>query len=220
MLNKIINISAGSDFKKSNGSGNQNKFLRRNPYSSFQFHDSIIFSPALQYLTNIQWRLKEISHLSKGKLAISFITSDIEFQTVVDLPNIDSLKTLDYKVIKENSQADDDDPMLVEVEVRIEGINEEVLPQAVTLDKLESLFKRLFAFKIENQLNKTNSVMLTELIGDLLEDLKKEFDHVNNHLFNFIEKLTESKISANIRTDLKDVEPIKINLIRSLKNDS
>ena len=220
MLNKIINISAGSDFKKSNGSGNQNKFLRRNPYSSFQFHDSIIFSPALQYLTNIQWRLKEISHLSKGKLAISFITSDIEFQTVVDLPNIDSLKTLDYKVIKENSQADDDDPMLVEVEVRIEGINEEVLPQAVTLDKLENLFKRLFAFKIENQLNKTNSVMLTELIGDLLEDLKKEFDHVNNHLFNFIEKLTESKISANIRTDLKDVEPIKINLIRSLKNDS
>ena len=220
MLHKIINISAGSDFKKSNGAGNQNKFLKRNAYSSFQFHDSIIFSPALQFLTNVQWQLKEISHLSKGKLAISFITSDIEFQTVVDLPNIESIKTLDYKVIKDNSEDETSDPMLVEVEVRIEGINEESLPHRVTLDTLENLFHRLFVFKVENQLNRTNSVMLTELIGDLLDDLKTEFDQVNNRLFSFIEKLTESKILGGNKIDLNGIEPIKINLIRSLKNDS
>ena len=62
--------------------------------------------------------------------------------------------------------------------------------------------------------------MLTDLIADLLEDLKFEFDLVNNHLFNFIEKLTESKISAGDKMDLRGIEPIKINLIRSLKNES
>ncbi len=220
MLNKIINISAGSDFKKSSGNGSQNRFLRRNAYSSFQFHDSIIFSPALQYLTNIKWRLKEISHMSKGKLAISFIADDIEFQTVVDIPNIESMKTIDYKVIKEKAEDKSVNPMLVEIELRVEGINEETLPHSVTLNNLEKLFSRLFALKIENQLTRSNSVMLTDLIGDLLEDLKFEFDQVNNHLFNFIEKLTESKISASDKKDLRGIEPIKINLIRSLKNES
>jgi hypothetical protein len=63
-------------------------------------------------------------------------------------------------------------------------------------------------------------VMLTELIGDLLDDLKAEFDQVNNRLFSFIEKLTESKILGGNKIDLNGIEPIKINLIRSLKNDS
>ncbi len=220
MLNKIINISAGSDFKKSNGNAGQNKFLRRNAYSSFQFHDSIVFSPALQYLTNIKWRLKEISHMSKGKLAISFIADDIEFQTVVDLPNIESMKTIDYKVIKENAKDKSVNPMLIEVEVRIEGISDDNLPHAVNLQTLEKLFNRIFALKIENQLTRTNSIMLTDLIADFLEELKFEFDQVNNHLFNFIEKLTESKISAGDKIDLRGIEPIKINLIRSLKNES
>ncbi len=220
MLSKIINIAAGSDYKKSNGSGNQNKFLRRNPYSSFQFHDSIVFSPALQYLTNVQWRLKEISNLSKGKLAVSFVASDFEFQTVVDLPNIESLKSVDYRIIKENSLDDQDNKILVEVEVKIEGVVEDNLPQAVTLETLQKLFNRLFVLKIENQLNKTNSVMLTEIIGDLLADLKTEFDSVNNQLFNFIEKLTELKITGVERFDNMHLEPLKINLIKSLKKDS
>ncbi len=220
MLNKIINISAGSDFNKSSGSGSQNRFLRRNAYSTFQFHDSIIFSPALQYLTNIHWHLKEISHITKGKLSISFIADNIEFQTVVDLPNIDSMKSIDYKIIKDNPDDSLGNQMLVEVDVRVEGISEETLPHAVTLHTIEKLFNKLFVLKIENQLIRTNSVMLTELIGDLLEDLKTEFDQVNNHLFNFIEKLTESKISTGNRTDLKGIEPLKINLIRSLKNES
>ncbi len=158
--------------------------------------------------------------MSKGKLSISFITADIEFQTVLDIPNIDSLKTIDYKIIKENTDDASGNQMLVEIEVRIEGINEDNLPHTVTLQTLEKLFNRLFALKIENQLNRTNTVMLTELIGDLLEDLKTEFDFINNHLFNFIEKLTESKISAGNKKDLTGIEPIKVNLIRSLKNES
>ena len=220
MLNKIINISAGSDFKKSSGTGTKSRFLRRNAYSSFQFHDSIVFSPALQYLTNIKWRLKEISHKSKGKLAISFIADDIEFQTVVDLPNIDSMKTIDYKVIKENTEDNSVNPILVEVELRIEGINEDNLSHSVTLYNLEKLFNRLYTLKIEEQLTTASSVMLSDLIGDLLEDLKLEFDQINNHLFNFIEKLTESKISVDDKKDLRGIEPIKINLIRSLKNET
>ena len=220
MLNKIINISAGSDFKKSSGNGSKNRFLRRNVFSSFQFHDSIIFSPALQYLTNIKWRLKEISHMSKGKLAISFIADDIEFQTVVDLPNIESIKTIDYKVIKDNPVDKSANPMLIELEVRVEGINEDNLPQTVILNALEKLFNKIYSLKIENQLTRTNSVMLSDLIGDLLDDLKFEFDQVNNHLFNFIEKLTESKIFAGDKIDIRGIEPIKINLIRSLKNES
>ncbi|MEO8399385.1 MAG: hypothetical protein ABI550_06160 [Ignavibacteriaceae bacterium] len=189
MLDKIINITAGSDFKKSKGFGSNNKPLKKNPYNSFQFHDSIIFSPALQFLTKVEWKLKEIKHLTNGSIAISFTAAEIEFQTIIDIPNISNLKTLDYKVIKEEIIEEQKNKLLIEIQVKVE----ESLPGVIHFTSLEKLFKRLFILKIENQLTRDNSGVLNNLIEDLMTDLKKEFNIVNNHLFTFLEKLTESK---------------------------
>ena len=97
MLDKIENIAPGSDYQKSSGNKEKSGYKRSlcNSYSSFS--DSISLSPAILFLSSINWELKHL-RIDKDKLYIVFIFDNIEFSSDFMISEIVSIMKIDYLI--------------------------------------------------------------------------------------------------------------------------
>jgi hypothetical protein len=103
MLNRIRNIEPGSDYRKAGkfkGIGNSSRFIS----SSFiNISDSKDFSPALEFLARVSWKLINLKFKSKESLFLALKFGKYEFSTEIDLLNQNYLNTLVYDVILEKN---------------------------------------------------------------------------------------------------------------------
>jgi hypothetical protein len=214
MLNKIDNISPGSEFSKASRpigfSGNFATAYVRQSY----IHDSVNISPALQFLNLVRWKLKEFKHIAKEKLFLDFILSDIEFQTTIDLVGIERADDLNYHIIKEGSQSDYNNKIVSDFSIKIENIRYDNEQELINLSALNVFFQRIFGQRNYNELTENDQFILNELLRGISAGIEEEFEYLNNQLFVFLEKL------EGIRRDkivLRELNQSKIVSIKSIR---
>jgi hypothetical protein len=213
MLDKIKNIDSGSDYR---GPGSQ-FLLKKNPYQRHysrgtELHDSVNISPALLFLNQINWKLKDFKHEVNEKLFIDFIVSNIEFQTNIEIVSLNSLHSLNYNIIKGNEE-DKKGKILAQLSVNLDGVDYERDDLIVNFNTLHVFLERLFKLNIETELSVGDSLALKNLLDGLMSGIKNELDHVNSLLFIFFDKLTGIKLKNDDRWE--DVpEPVSIKKIK------
>ena len=213
MLNKIDNVSAGSEYGKTGRStGYIGNFASAYTHR-VDYHDSVNISPALQFLNQVRWRLKEFKHVANEKLYLSFIVSDVEFQTTVDLINIDQLKYLNYHSIKEFKLIDEPKKILSDYSVKITEVHYDNEPVLINFSALNVFFQRVLELRINRELTVSDKFILDELVNGLTTGLKTEFIQLNNQIFIFINKLVGIKIFSKEKADSEFNESLIIKSI-------
>jgi hypothetical protein len=214
MLNKIDNISPGSEYSKANKPSGFSGNLAAGYVHQSYVHDSVNISPALQYLNLVGWKLKEFKHIAKEKLFLDFILSDIEFQTTIDLVSIEKADALYYHVIKEDSEHYYKSKIISDLAVRIDNIQYDEEPTLINLSALNVFFQRIFKQRIYRELTQNDKYILDELVSGISSGIKEEFEYLNNQLFIFLEKLEGIKIDNKEPNSSDTNEIVTIKSIR------
>lgn len=193
MLNKIDNISAGSEFSKSTrpaGSGiNAASAYNRRA----DVHDSMNISPALQFLNQVNWKLKEFKNINNEKISLDFIISNIEFITTIDLVSLNKLEMLDYNLLKEEKSISSNDKIYSQISSRIEEIRYNIEPSLINFSALNVFFSRAMEMRIYRDLAEGDSYIFNDLLNGITYGIRNEFEQLNNQVFIFIYKLLDIK---------------------------
>ncbi len=192
MLAKILNITPNSGFKNSSKSPELMKYIRGNSSALFSVNDSVNFSPAIQFLTRIEWQLKELSKTVNEKLLLTFCISDLEFRVIIDLATVSRISFITYEIQRTKTGNTNEKVLLVLTSILSELTYEEneVLIRLNTLNKLFDRFEQL---KLTDELSGVDISTLGYISDDLTPYLQTEFDYINKLLLVFIEKLTGKK---------------------------
>ena len=214
MLNKIDNISPGSEYSKaSRPAGFTGGIATAYVHQSY-IHDSANISPALQFLNLVRWRLKEFKHIAKEKLFLDFILSDIEFQTTIDLVSIERADDQNYHIIKEGNESNYNSKIISDISVKIENIQYDKEPVLMNLSATNVFFQRMFNQRIYRELTPNDKYIIDELVSGISTGMKEEFECLNNLLFIFLEKLEGIRVDKNNR---KLADPNDILTIKSIR---
>lgn len=189
MLSRIINISTNPDFKHSRKSQGFGKYFGGSSAHNTEIHDSVTLSPALLFLNEIKWHLKDINQTQNEKMMLGFLVSGFEFSTTLDLLNVNYLDKLEYDVLKERELNGGFTKALARFSVKINPVNFEEFDDAALFKGFKSLFDRLFLLDMDCELNASESKVIHNLLDGLNEEIRYEFDYVNSGILSFIEKL-------------------------------
>ncbi len=201
MLNKIDNISAGSEYGKAGKSpGYIGNFASAYTHR-VDYHDSVNISPALQFLNQVHWRLKEFKHVANEKLLLCFLVSDIEFQTTIDLINLDQLKFLNYHLIKEFNSNDESKKIISDLSVKISDIHYDKEPMLINFSALNVFLQKILELRINRELTRSDKFVFDDLVKGLTTGMKTEFFQLNNQIFIFVDKLVGIKINIKEKGD-------------------
>lgn len=195
MLNRIGNISAGSDFKSSVKPQKSARYDRTQAYHAFDGHDSIAISPAYNFLLKHNWKIKEMS-VEEDKLFLDFSISDFEFTTTISLKQINQLSTIEYIILREKEVDFERTKIAAEFIVNLTEIDYNKLEYSYNLSKLDIFFNRLMHLNLKGELNSSDRRVLDGLLEGLAQGIQEEFNAINNSLFIFIEKYFDIKISG------------------------
>lgn len=219
MLEQIINITPGSDFKKTRNTKGFVRIKNKGSFNRLVFNDTFVFSPAAQYLSKLNWQLKEIHVFPNEKVFLSFVTSNFEFHITLDLSKVSYLDYINYTVICEREYGSKLRKLLLNLSVGIEEIlySEKIMP--IEFGSLETLIGRMLPFTVDNELVKMQEAELFRFVEGLEEGLKEEFGYLNVLLFTLIYKITNITYTL-VNEDKNPENPlIKIEKVISFSGD-
>ena len=216
MLNKINNISAGSEYSKSSRQAAFNGSIAAGYSRRADMYDSVDISPALQFLNNVKWRLKEFKHSANEKLFLDFIISDIEFQTTLDLVNITSLTELNYNLIKNENSEIQSGKIFTDLASKLGEIRYDKQPELINFSATNVFFSRVLDLRIYRELNSADAYVINELVRGITNGIKNEFDLLNNQIFIFLDKLINVKVESHNKAMADFNEAITIKSIKVL----
>lgn len=197
MLEKIANINLKSEFFNGKKAAVAYKNSLKNGVLRNDLHDSVNLSPAYRFLSQIDWRLKEMTSLTAEKIHVAFNFSGFDFQTTLDLSNLAKLNTITYNVVNDSSK--EISGKIIAASLSIAVHRQQIEPQDVLTDihGIKTLFYRLSSLDLKQELNFNNDI-LYDLFDGILNSISKEFDYINDCLFAFIEKMMKIKSPGNI----------------------
>jgi len=195
MLNGILNITAGSDFKNAGKPVRNYKAGKSSIYQFYEGQDSINISPAYNYLAKHKWKVKELN-LEDEKLLLSFEAGGFDFSVNVPLKQMNNLTSLEYSVLREKNGDDSVTRVVVHFLVNLVAIDYNENQHGANLSNLETFFNRLFYLKLNGELAPSERKVIDSLLEGLSENIQNEFNSINNGVFIFIEKYFNNKISG------------------------
>jgi len=200
MLEKIENIVPGSDYQKSSGNKEKSGYKRSlsNPYSSVS--DSISLSPAILFLSSINWELKHL-RIDKDKLNIVFTFDNIEFSSDLMINEIVSFVKIDYLIkYPANSQ--------INTNYVTSKLSSSVMYSIMDGSPIKYQMFYLTKFCISvieaygyNSGLSIDSIQVQDIYSSIGHNMKLEFAYLNKCLINFLEKYLSFKINSGNEYD-------------------
>lgn len=215
MLDKINNITSGGDYAKSVKPQIFNSVLGAAYRQGIDSHDSADISPAFKYLTQVHWRLKGLKFNAEEKVYLSFILSGIEFQLSIDLLNFSKLTSLNYHLSKEGGNGVTKKKITADINTKVEWIDYNKEPELLNLSAINVFFNRVLEQNIYSALTeKDDKYFFEDLLDGIMQGIRDEFNHLNNQVFIFFDKLTGKRIPNNPKINDDYTEPVIINKIK------
>lgn len=198
MLNRIENISLNPNSR--NELKSSKKDLPINHLAKKEnFSDTITFSAALLFLSQLKWRLKKINHISQDELEIEIIVNDISYTAAINLKS-PMVKNLQMKIMNEFPFKHNKSIYTIHLEFnyqKFDGAEEENLYESVN-----KLFYRIPSYEYEGE-NEISSTFFYEILEGNETDLSRTLSLVYWNLVLFTDRLIEKNIAGelnNIKT--------------------
>uniref|UniRef100_A0A832D125 Uncharacterized protein n=1 Tax=Ignavibacterium album TaxID=591197 RepID=A0A832D125_9BACT len=193
MLNKIENITLNPNSR--NEIKSSKKDLPINHLAKKEnFSDTITFSAALLFLSQLKWRLKKINHISQEELEIEVIVNDISYSAIINLKS-PAVKNIVIKIQNEFPFKHNKSIYTINLEFnyqKFDFVDEEKLYEPVN-----KLFYRIPSYEYEGE-KEISSTFFYEILEGNESDLSITLSSVYWNMILFTDKLTEKNNSVEL----------------------
>jgi len=187
MLERIVNISAGSDYKNSSKPNRYNKSSQYLSTFSSSLSDSISLSPATAFLSTIKWRLKKLTK-SNSKIEINFEFDGYDFTAYVNQNELQFQNNFEYDIKKifEELTGRYEIQTLILCPHNIK--NSDKLDPKFHLTVLSEMIYRLIDLSHYSYSISVDNTEVKKIFSDTEYALRQEFNYINICLLSFLEK--------------------------------
>lgn len=209
MLDKIININSNFQYK---GGGSHSPGFDKifNGVITSRNNDSIKLSPLAQYLSRVNWQLKELSFTSKTRLHIELLVDGFEFSTEIDLNDYFRLNRQLYNIFKTFETGLFTSKILLRISSRKRKLILNDNPGKLEMKGLYRLFEKISMTEgdPERQILNLQDGIRTELID--------EMEFINMVIYNLINKSGLGSVPESVLFPEDETEIIIIEKITTL----
>ena len=213
MLEKVENINPKGSFKQ--------KDRKRKKESAYHAHfvekhfikDSIVLSPAAQFLANLNWTLKDIQYLSNDKILLNFLIDEVEFYTEIDLDKLYTEEMQLFHILKSNVKYSGEEKILIQLMIYKDMVKTVDDDLKFEIPVISDLFDKVFDLKLKTDIGKEDYVLLRNLIEDIEEQLVEEFQYVLYGIYTFLDKLGKFNLVKNYLFNYDIDNPLRIEKI-------
>ncbi len=191
MLEKIVNINPGSDYKKAAGNPKYYKKVNSFHIAGSISNDSLYISPATSLLAAIGWKLKRLQKDSE-KIHLLFELDGFEFDTNFFLAEINQNAKVDYKVKKNVHGFATEIIVTVTICAPIPSTAEKI-DYNIKLVELAKFFEQFKSLNVKKPNTITEQNVIESLLLNHKKSITSEFNNINKCLINFLEKYISYK---------------------------
>lgn len=186
MLNKIENITLNPNSR--NEIKSSKKDLPINHLAKKEnFSDTITFSAALLFLSQLKWRLKKINHISQEELEIEIIANDISYSTIINLKS-PAVKNIVIKIQNEFPFKHNKSIYTINLEFNYQRFD--FVDEGKLYEPVNKLFYRIPSYEYEGE-KEISSTFFYEILEGNESDLLITLSSVYLNMILFTDKLTE-----------------------------
>ncbi len=195
MLERIINITAGSDYKQSaRPSSRQTNAYRQYNNFNVSSNDSVLLSPATAFLSSIHWRLKKVVSENE-KILIAFSFDGFEFSSAFYIAELTQNHKIDYDIRYQIESFVGISEINCKISTPMIHKNDDQLQVRETLAGLKDFMKSIYKNDADPNINWADNLEVQQTFTELEYPLSAEFDYINNCLINFLEKYLSIKLN-------------------------
>lgn len=193
MLNKIRNIEPGTDYNRTGKFKGYENSSRIVDSSLISISDSKEFSPALEFLAKINWKLKTIKFIDKDRIILALRIKKYEISTVLDLVNIFSIKEIKYDIVCEIDEYGSQKSYSAKFNSLVFTDKTFNPNSPVNLEPLDNLFEHFTSLKINSVLKQSDTTLVKNLVEDIRKELEELFGYINEIFLTFVRQLLQLK---------------------------
>ncbi|MFN3694735.1 MAG: hypothetical protein ACK4UV_06975 [Ignavibacterium sp.] len=208
MLNKIENITLNPNARNEIKSSKKDLPIGHLTKKE-NFSDTITFSAALLFLSQLKWRLKKINYISQDEMEIEFITNDISYSTVINLKE-PSVKEINFKV--QNEFPFKHNKSLYSISLSFNFQNVESADEENLYEPVNKLFYRIPSYEYADE-KEISSTFYYELLEGIESDLIESLSIIYRNMIQFSDKLTGKNNLNAIDNQEKAEKIIRLNKI-------
>jgi len=215
MLERIVNITAGSDYKQSSRPAKQSQTSRT--FESFHStaNDSISLSPATSFLSVINWKLKKFKK-EKERLLLEFFFDEFDFLTSFLLSDITQMHAIDYEISFISVSFINKNQIYLKVSVPFSYDPQETIQLKKGLPGLRGFLLAVVAAHGFSNMVSAENYDIQIKFSDMESELLAELDYINRCLLNFLDKYLMLKISSKIEVT-KDRNKLELKFLKLIK---
>lgn len=204
MLERIVNIAPGSDYK--NASGKTNRYHRTSQFLSelhSSVNDSISLSPATAFLSSVNWKLKKFQN-EKEKYVITFDFDDFEFTAHIGQPDLVVTHSMEYHVKKIMERVTSRFMISVHFNTPHFAKLNDHIEVKTNLPYLTGFVNELVDLNDLSYLVKADSTEVKKIFFEKEESIRSEFDYLNNCMVSFLEKYLSMRYYSDLKSNGTD----------------
>jgi hypothetical protein len=217
MLKKIENIASAAEFKNNSRYVGGLQSLPGFSGGKSNLSDSLSFSSAFKYLSQLKWQLKSLVHSENDEIVLEFIVEHFSFQTKVNINDCSSTN-INYNIINYNdlSSSEHKYQIIISFDFEPEVYTEPSLSSSIKY--LNSLFDKFASYNSVLSKTSNNSEINSFFLDDWYTQLRYELSLIHRNLIYFVEKVTgevlskKTGITPNIIGDDKLIKILEINV--------
>ncbi len=215
MLKKIENIASTAEFKNNSRFINGLHSLPGIVRGKTSISDSLSFSSAFKYLTQLKWNLKSLEQNDNDEFLLEFSVDTFLFQTKVNIHDI-RVNNILYKIINDaliNSSARKYQ-ILLSFDFDSEVYSEPVV--ATDTQYLIRLYDRFYSYDSIISKNSNSQDVNDFLIEEVQNYLRYEISLIHRNLIFFVEKIVGETLSKELRISVYNPDDRKLIRIQQI----
>lgn len=201
MLKKIENIASTAEFKNNSRFINGLHSLPGISSGKSNISDSLSFSSAFRYLSQLKWNLRSLEHNENDEFLIEFGVDNLIFSTKVNIHDCHS-SNISYRIINEDAISSSSHKYQILISFEFDP---EVYVETLLASKTEYfnwLYEKFASYDSIILKNSTSPEVNDFFIDEAQSYLRYEISLIHRNLIFFLEKVTGEILSQQLRLTL------------------
>lgn len=201
MLKKVENIASTAEFKNGSRFINGLHSLPGISSGKSSISDSLSFSSAFKFLSQLKWNLKSLEHNENEEFSLEFSIDNFIFKTKVHIHDCHS-NNISYKIINESaiSSSAHKYQIILSFDFDSEVYAESIL--TTQTEYLKRLYEKFASYDSIILKNSRSPEVNDFFIEDTQNYLRYEMSLIHRNLISFIEKIIGDNLSQQLKITL------------------
>jgi len=201
MLKKIENIASTAEFKNNSRFINGLHSLPGISSGKSNISDSLSFSSAFRYLSQLKWNLRSLEHNENDEFLLEFGVDNLIFSTKINIHDCHS-SNISYRIINEDAISSSSHKYQILISFEFDP---EVYAETLLASKTEYfnwLYEKFASYDSIILKNSTSPEVNDFFIDEAQSYLRYEISLIHRNLIFFLEKVTGEILSQQLRLTL------------------